>query len=105
MTRYPEVPDLPDDLYGELVDNLFGTFGAWLAAVIGSLTMASAGAYIDGRPCFEFCLTALGLLSLVRADLFCLPTNVRPRDVARTTSSRCGDGSVSTRCLRSPGWR
>ena len=86
MTRYPEVPDLSDDLYGELVDNLFGTFGAWLAAVVGSLTMASAGAYLDGRLCFKVCFAALALLSLVRAAVLfaykCSASRHRKDDVA-----------------------
>ncbi len=58
---YQKVPKLDDEIYVQLVDQLFGTVGALAAAIAGSIAMASAGVFLDGRPCFLIALAALAV--------------------------------------------
>ena len=72
MIRFRRAPALHDDVYCKLVDQLFGTVGAWTAGVAGGLVMASAGVVIDGRPAFCVLLYALAWLSVVRGCILYL---------------------------------
>ena len=67
---YHPVPKLDDEIYVQLVDQLFGTVGALAAAIAGSVAMASAGVFLDGRPRFHLALLALAVACAARVLVF-----------------------------------